>query len=183
MSKSSTPKEKMKLQSVKTDCQLFSKLYIGCQSRDGDLDEFFSHESQGAPPLLSDCGRIRSGTKCDLIHCMDKLGCSVESPKPTVLILDGAVCVEMLKPQFCKTFQEYSEKVFLPYITKSLENVQRVDLVWDEYIPNSLKACTREKRGTGARRRVLPSVTVPRNWQDFLRSDDNKKELLSFLSE
>ena len=161
MSKSSISKEKMKLQSVKTDCQLFLKLYIGCQSRDGDLDEFFSHENQGSPPSLPDCGRIRSGTKCDLIHCMDKLGCSVESPKPTVLILDGAVCIQMLKAQFCKTFQEYSEKVFLPYITKSLENVQRVDLEWDKYIPNSLKACTREKRGTGARRRVLPSVTVP----------------------
>ena len=39
--KSSSSKEKMKLQSVKTDCQLFSKLYIGCQSRDGDLDECF----------------------------------------------------------------------------------------------------------------------------------------------
>ena len=116
----------MKLQSVKTDCQLFSKLYIGCQSRDGDLDEFFSHEN---PPSLSDCGRIRPGTKFDLIHCMDKLVCSVESPKPTVLILDGAACVQKLKPQFCKTFQEYSEKVFLPYITKSLENIQRVDLV------------------------------------------------------
>ena len=90
---------------------------------------------------------------------MDELGCSVESPKPTVLILDGAVCVQMLKPHFCKTFQEYSEKVFVPYITKSLENVQRVDLVWDE------------------------SVTVPQNWQDFLRSDDNKKELFTFLSE
>ena len=46
-----------------------------------------------------------------------------------------------------------------------------------------LKASTREKRGTGARRRVLPSVTIPRNWQDFLRSDDNKKELFSFLPE
>ena len=41
LSKSSTSKEKMKLQSVKTDCQLFSKLYIGCQSRNGDLDEPF----------------------------------------------------------------------------------------------------------------------------------------------
>ena len=29
------------LQSVKTNCQLFMKLYIGCQSRDSDLDEFF----------------------------------------------------------------------------------------------------------------------------------------------
>ena len=38
---SKNSKEKMKLKSVKTDCQLFSKLYIGCQSRDGDLDDFF----------------------------------------------------------------------------------------------------------------------------------------------
>ena len=114
---------------------------------------------------------------------MDKLGCSVESPKTTVLILNGAVCIQMLKPQFSKTFREYSEKGFLSYITKSLENVQIVGLVWNEYIPNSLKARAREKRGAGARRRFLPSVTVSRNWQDFLNSDDNKKELFTFLSE
>ena len=30
------------LQSVNTDCQLFRKLYIRCQSRDGNLDEFFT---------------------------------------------------------------------------------------------------------------------------------------------
>ena len=72
-SKSSTSKEKMKLKSVKTDCQLFWKLYIGCQSKDDDLDDFFSHENQGSPPSLSDCARIRSGSKCDLIQCMDKL--------------------------------------------------------------------------------------------------------------
>ena len=84
VSKSSRSKEKMKLQSVKTDCQLFSKLYIGCQSRDGNIDEFFSHENQGAPPSLSDCGRIRSGTKCDLINCMEKQVGKAESPNPSV---------------------------------------------------------------------------------------------------
>ena len=72
-SKSSTSKEKMKLKSVETDCQLFSKLHIGCQSRDGDLNDFLSHENQGSPPSLSDCMRIRSGSKCDLIQCLDKL--------------------------------------------------------------------------------------------------------------
>ena len=79
-SKSSTLKEKMKLQSVKTDCQLFSKLDSGCQSRDGDLDEFFSHENQGSPPSLSDSGKIRSRTKSDLINCMEKLVGTVASP-------------------------------------------------------------------------------------------------------
>ena len=78
---------------------------------------------------------------------------------------------------------EYSEKVLLPYIKQSIENVQRLELVRDEYIPNSLKASTRQKRGTGARRRVLPSAVVPQNWQEFLRLDNNKKELFLFLSE
>ena len=78
---------------------------------------------------------------------------------------------------------EYSEKVLLPYIKQSIENVQRLELVRDEYIPNSLKASTRQKRGTGARRRFLPSAVVPQNWQEFLRLDNNKKELFLFLSE
>jgi len=30
-----------KLSSIKKDCSLFSRLYIACQTRAGDLDEFF----------------------------------------------------------------------------------------------------------------------------------------------
>ena len=48
----------MKLKSLETDCQLFSKLHIGCQSRDGDLDDFLSHENQGSPLSLSDCEEL-----------------------------------------------------------------------------------------------------------------------------
>ena len=33
------------------------------------------------------------------------------------------------------------------------------------------------------RRRVTPSTAVPRNWHDFLRVDDNKKELFHYLSQ
>ena len=112
---------------------------------------------------------------------MDKLVGTKESPNASVVVLDYALCVQMLKPQFCKNSMEYSE-IFLPYIKQSIENVQKLDLVWDEYIPNNLKASTRQKRGTGARRRVLPSM-VPRNWQEFFRLDDTKKELFLFLSE
>ena len=50
-------------------------------------------------------------------------------------------------------------------------------------MPNILKASSRQKRGTGARRRVLPSAMVLRNWQEFLRLDNNKNELFLFLSE
>jgi hypothetical protein len=50
------------------------------------------------------------------------------------------------------------------------------------YIPESLKADARSKRGKGVRRHVDPSSLIPGNWQAFLRIDDNKTELFSFLA-
>ena len=38
---------------LKRDCSLFSRLYISCQTRTGDSDEFFPHENQERPPSLS----------------------------------------------------------------------------------------------------------------------------------
>ena len=39
-------KGQQQLNSLKCDVELFSRLYIGCQTRDGNLDEFFRHENQ-----------------------------------------------------------------------------------------------------------------------------------------
>ncbi len=46
-------KQKMQIASLKSDCALFSRLYVACQTRDGDLDTFFPCENQAAPPSLS----------------------------------------------------------------------------------------------------------------------------------
>lgn len=70
----------------------------------------------------------------------------------------------------------------MPYITSQLQHIDRLDIVWDLYMADSLKADTRSKRGKGARRRVELSSAVPRNWQEFLRIDENKMELFSFLA-
>ena len=48
--------------------------------------------------------------------------------------------------------------------------------------PESLKAETRSKRGKGVRRHVAPSTAIPRNWKEFLRIDENKVDLFSFLA-
>jgi len=42
---------KHQLSSVKSDCSLVSSLYISYQTREIDLDEFFSHENQALPPF------------------------------------------------------------------------------------------------------------------------------------
>ena len=99
-----------------------------------------------------------------------------------VILLDGAAIVNTLRPGFAKTFSDYATHVFLPYITSQLQHVNRLDVVWDEYIADSLKAETRTRRGKGIRRRVEPSNTILGNWQEFLRINDNKIELFSFLA-
>ena len=192
---------KHQLSSLKSDCSLFSSLYISCQTRDGNLEEFFAHENQACPPSLSNMGKLRLGTKSDIVSCLEKLvptptpidDCMPDiqprlsldvTSTPTVdaIILDGAAIVNMLKPGTARTFSDYASQIFLPYITTQLQNTQRIDVVWDEYVHGSLKAYTRSIRGKGSRRRVESSSAMPRNWQEFLRNDDNKNELFSFLS-
>lgn len=179
-------KTSQKLSSLKNDCSLFSRLYISCQTRDGDLDNFFKHENQPCPPALSMNGQLRLPTKkSELVDCLQS-HTSSQNTKPEnvdAIIIDGAVLVNMIKPVSQKTFKQYATESFLPYIIGQLRQAQRVDVIWDEYIENSLKETTRCNRGTGIRRRVEATGQLPRNWKDFLRVDANKKELFMFLAE
>ncbi|KAG0717220.1 hypothetical protein GWK47_008187 [Chionoecetes opilio] len=161
------------------------RLYIASQTRDGDLAEFFRHENQACPPSLSQLGKLRLGTKSDLLMCLESCAeVRDDAPKPDTdgTILDGAVLVNVLKPVAAKTFDDYALKVFLPHIQGHLQRGCRVYIVWDQYRDNSLKSQARDKRGKGIRRRVDGSTVLPGNWQQFLRIDANKTELFAFLT-
>ena len=88
----------------------------------------------------------------------------------------------MMKPAAAKTFDEYAQHLFIPYISSQLRSVSRVDLVWDIYKDDSLKGTARANRGKGVRRHVVGKAALPGNWQNVLRIDSNKRELFSFLS-
>ena len=182
-SKRTPSKATQMITSLKSDCALFSRLYIACQTRDRDLDNFFKHENHAYPPSLSQLGKLRFGTKADLTDCLEKLCTSKgEAPVIDVFTLDGAAIINMMKPVGAKTFQDYAMLVFLPYIKAQLARVTRVDIIWDVYIPDSLKSTARENRGKGVRRRVAAATSIPGNWQEFLRVDENKTELFNFLA-
>ena len=126
---------------------------------------------------------MRSGVKADLLRCLEAdLPEHNGVPVADATIIDGAAVVQMLNPGTSKPFQEYGERVFAPYIAAHLEKSNRVDLVWDVYLPASLKASTRQKRGKGTRKRMAPSTVMPKDWKDFLGVDQNKTELFAFLS-
>ena len=178
-------KGKQAIVSLKQNCTLFSQLYVSCQIRQGNLEQFFAHENQGYPPSLSQFGDLRLGVKSGLLKYLEKLDDNSEAtPVVDAILIDGAVLVNMLKTTgACKRFSDYVHLLYLPYIRKQLMHAERVDIIWDRYIQNSLKASTREKRGKGIRRRVEPNVNLPNNWSEFLSVEDNKTELFQYLAE
>ena len=88
----------------------------------------------------------------------------------------------MLSPRTSNTFQDYSNSVFLPYIFGQLQSVRRLDIVWDVYLADSLKARTRSKWGQSQRRKVLPLAPLPSTWKSLLKNDENKSDPFCFLS-
>ena len=103
-------KTSLQVSSMKSDCSLFSRLYIACQSRDGNLQDFFEHENQACPPPLSQLGKLRSATKADILGCLES-NCAAargEAPRADVTILDRAVVVNFsnqMPPRFLMNMQ------------------------------------------------------------------------------
>lgn len=128
---------------MKSDCALFARLYISCQTRDGDLDEFFKHENQGCPPSLSHLGKLRlPKKKYELTACLEgnTMRRTEVSSAIDATIIDGAAVVNMIKPGTEKTFSGYAEQSFLPYVKTQFRHVKCVDIVSDEYVEHSPKA-------------------------------------------
>ena len=181
------PRASTKTVAMKSDVQLFSRLYISCQSRDGDLETFFEHENHPCPPSLAENNSMRQGHKSDLMGCLEALTPRpANTPEVDVKIIDGAALMHTLDPKksnvAVKTFGDFSQLVFLPYIARQLRSVVRLDVVWDVYKVGSLKSYARERRGMGEALRVAASTRLPPNWKMFLRVDSNKTGLFNYLA-
>ena len=64
-------KKDEQLKSAKDSVSLFSRLFIACQTREGDLDTLFAHENQPCPPTLSEKAEIRPAkAKSGVVDCI-----------------------------------------------------------------------------------------------------------------
>ena len=131
---------------VKEDCQLFSKLFISCQSRECDLQEFFQHENQPYPTALSDGGKLYACQKSQLTSILETyITCPEKEPDTEVIIIDGSALVHTLPPKRSKTFEDYAALDVLPSIHAYAMKYRRTHIVFDVYNPSSLKLETRSK--------------------------------------
>ncbi|CAG9762315.1 unnamed protein product [Ceutorhynchus assimilis] len=175
-------------QQLKSDAQLFSRLFIVSSSRRLDLDKFFEHENQSFPPAISVSGELRTGSKSTLVSILENLCREIQQPQPTscdAVVYDGAALVHFLKPsRTIKLFSEYRAQVksHIEVFCKNLK-AERVDIAWDLYRDDSIKTTARQSRGTGARRQDLPNKgELPKKWDEYLKNSSNKVELFEYLA-
>ena len=97
-------KDRQPIKKLKSDCALFSRSYIACQTRDGNLDKFFEHENQGCPSLSHHGSVGLVGNKSDLLECNCKeavISATTDFPNSAyITIIDGAAAIDLL--QNCK---------------------------------------------------------------------------------
>ena len=127
-------------------------------------------------------------SKSDLMECLEAVVPKSEfAPDVDVKIVDGAALVHILDPKksqvSVKIFHDYAQIVFLPYIERMLQDVVRIDVVWDTYVEDSLKAQTRMNRVSGNHLRVSNSTNIPVDWKSFLRCDANKDSRFHLLAD
>ena len=123
-----------KLGSAKANAALVTKLFLSLQARpEADIYAFFKHENQREPPSFSDQGKLRQGTKSDSIACLPAIpapGRSKAVKEATVVILDMAAVIHIIKPQRARIFGEYKHMQLLPYMQSPMtDNTSRVDAI------------------------------------------------------
>ena len=60
-------KKKVQVAALKNDCALFSRLYIACQSREGNLQEFFKHENHPWPQSLAQASKFGEKARSQIL--------------------------------------------------------------------------------------------------------------------
>ena len=147
------------------------------------MNDFFKYENKLFPPSISNGGELYSTKKSDIITLLEeKVETSIYKPQSDCLIVDGSALVYSLYSTET-TFESFANNVFVKKVEGFSYAHQRVDIVFDQYNPESLKSFTRQQRGEGIRRKVTPSGKVPKDWNTFLRNDTNKTELFSLLAD
>ena len=69
----------------------------------------------------------------------------------------------MLKPTSIRHFMSMLKNTFIQYITRKPDNVTKIDLVWNFYLPDSLKTDAKAKSRKGVQICVLASAVIPGN--------------------
>ena len=177
---------------------LFCRLLCIARSREVNLKDVLSYELTPVPPaLFHEDGSMRKVTKSDLASKLEEC-----CPKETVLetagytktayIIDGMSFVQSVNADHFQTFDDLGQ-IILKRLIRVLRNpnldAEVATLVFDRYDVEAImniKGSERQRRGDShpnrASHKVIGNRKVP-NYKQFLKSGQNKAELIYFLSQ
>ena len=114
-------KTQLKVTSLKQDCHLFSSLFVACQSRDGDMAQFFADENHTYPPALSVYGDLRIAHKSEIWKILSNISEPL-NVRPTCIaeVLDGAAVVQCIVSRASSNFDQYCNTEFLSFVSQQL---------------------------------------------------------------
>ena len=153
------------------------------------MADFFRFENQREPPSLADRGSLRPGKKSDILQCLGATNGRVDvAQQATVVVLDMAAIIHMVRPTQAKTFSEYVTFQIVPFLESEVTNdTQRMDAVWDSCPPeDNLKDMLNNAAGMAHEQELATVAHQFSNLSElnsgFLKNEYNKKELFSFIS-
>ena len=96
--------------SLKSDRNLFSRLCVASQFRDGNLNDYVSHKNKPCPPPLSARGKPKLGTKSHIVRCLEDVPEKQDdiTPSVDVVMLDEPAMLCVLKPAYSGILGEYA---------------------------------------------------------------------------
>lgn len=184
--------EKQKILQIKADRNIFQRLVVAIESgRDIDLDTLLMKELSPVPLSLANTdGSLRATNKSQLGHILEDGHVFPSLPKSALsmcMIIDGMALVHAIgKSSSSVTFGDISDTIQCSIVTNLSDSCSRVDVIFDQYNALSIKSGTRNKRKKSRRpvRRIIDGrhSKLPDNWQNFLALDENKADLVNFLS-
>ncbi|MEW8545283.1 MAG: hypothetical protein AB2693_17305, partial [Candidatus Thiodiazotropha sp.] len=180
---------------LKADRSLFQRLFVAKSSgRTIDMPQILRHELFPIPLSLADtAGNLHHSQKSALSQILEEGAVSDTLPvsdRKTCTIIDGQALVQAIgKPKTATTFGDLSNIFSSVCLTYMKRPCTRVDVVFDRYEKDSIKAGTRALwKGKSSKhpvRRIITDkeVPLPQTWKQFIDLEENKADLARLLSQ
>ena len=177
---------------IKVDRNILQSLITAYRAgREVHLENILQHELMAVPlSLATTSGSLHSTNKSVMANVLTQ---QVEVPanitvvKSSCLLIDGQALVMVLgKPTDIATFGQYAD-TFTNTVFRMGANYGRIDVFFDRYQQESIKAGTRTKHNQRQRavRRMIendPLVHLPSDWSSFMALEENKADIALLLS-
>ena len=126
-------------------------------------------------------GELRKTNKASLLHTLEKDVTPDNTVEGNIVtVLDGMALIQKAKTAG-QTFGDLSDTLLRTVLFLGKDS-KRIDLVFDVYWDQSIKNAERLRKGSGnlVFQNLKPSQPI-KQWNQFLSSTKNKKELIAFL--